>query len=139
MPILRQRLCFSVIVVFGLHLAAQTLYACSTSVNPNNPGHDPIAENFEQAYWFFRGAMLLLLANVVLAFVLTEKYWYGLGFLATSVVLKFVVLFGSLLLGDTCGIAFQQTIKTEFYVLIAVLVIQGLAWAIKMRNSREVL
>ena len=116
-----------------ISLAIRSIYACSTTSDPNNPGYDLVSATFEEGNWFFYGVGLLLIANIVLAFLVHKRYIFGIAFTLTALIVQPVILFFSIM--DSCGIFYLNVMKGEFYGLSALVVAQFAFWV--LRKSRR--
>jgi hypothetical protein len=104
-----------------MHEFVTFVFACGTV-----HGRVWTAENFREGDLFFRGCLLLLGLNILVAFLSRPKYLFGIVFAAIALPLQAIVV--SISMEDACGIDYRGLMQGEFYGLIAALAFQIALW-----------
>lgn len=119
--------------------------ACSTAINPNNPGFDPIAENGFYTKIYFYSSLLTILGIIVLYFLRGQKgsrlffaelkgLWL---IIMTILALLFAIgfLFISIISVD-CGNSLRDTVGKGLIILLTLFFLQFASWVGQIKVSK---
>ena len=135
----------STIAILVLLFMTKIVIACSTTIDPNNPGFEPIAENGFYTKIYFYSLLLTILGIIVLYFLRGRKgLWLlfaelkGLWLIIiTSLALLFSTgfLFISVIVED-CGYALRNTLGKGLLILLTLFFLQFASWIGQIKSSK---
>lgn len=122
------------ITILVLLFMTKIVIACSTAIDPNNPGFDPIAETFSYGNFYFFSSIFVALFIVVFYFLTRQRKLWLLISAIISLLLMFPLTFLSLM--PSCGNSFLTFTRLAFIYFLFLFALQVILRIIQKKNLK---